>query len=201
MVLQESFYTRADVVQIARDLLGKVLVTQVNGLYTAGMIVETEAYAGIADLASHAAHGRRTNRTEVMYSKGGVAYVYLCYGIHHLFNVVTNAADVPHAVLVRGIEPIDGIDIMLLRRNKNRLTPALTAGPGSLSAALGITTNLTGAPLSGPEITIEDRGIITADADIVAGTRVGVGYAGEDALQPYRFSVRGNAYVSKGKEI
>src|SRR5690606_10295453 len=129
------------------------------------------------------------------------AYVYLCYGIHHLFNVVTNVHGVPHAVLVRAIEPIDGIDVMLQRRGKDRLMPALTAGPGALSQALGIHTFHTGISLLEPQMYIEDRGIRIKKADIEEGTRVGVAYAQEDALLPYRFWIKGNPYVSKGKGI
>ena len=120
-MLTESFYAREDVVKIARELLGKVLVTNFNGILTSGMIVETEAYAGTTDKASHAYGGRRSARTEIMYMPGGTAYVYLCYGIHHLFNVVTNAINIPHAILIRGIEPIDGIETMLARRGKDKL--------------------------------------------------------------------------------
>ena len=201
MLLPESFYARKDVVKIARELLGKVLVTNFHGEYTSGIIVETEAYAGEADKASHAHGGRRTKRTEIMYAQGGAAYVYLCYGIHHLFNVVTNAKDVPHAILIRAIEPLDGIDIMLARRGKEKLQPSLTAGPGAMSMALGIHTDHTGLSLQGPEIYIEDRGIKVPAKDIVAGTRVGVAYAMDDALRPYRFSIKGNRYVSKGKGL
>ena len=135
-----DFYQREDVLAISHELLGKVLCTNFNGSLTTGIIVETEAYAGVADRASHAYGGRRTNRTEVMYSPPGTAYVYLCYGIHHLFNVVTNVEGVPHAVLIRAIEPIEGIDIMLQRRKMSKLLPKLTAGPGILSQALGIST-------------------------------------------------------------
>ena len=201
MVLPESFYTRKDVVKIARELLGKVLVTDFDGALTSGMIVETEAYAGATDKASHAYGSRRTNRTEVMYQHGGAAYVYLCYGIHHLFNVVTNLQDVPHAILIRAIEPLEGIDTMLERRGKDKLTPSLTAGPGAMSMALGIETGQTGSSLQGPEIRIEDRGIKVPPKDIVAATRVGVAYAMDDALRPYRFSIKGNKYVSKGKGL
>lgn len=201
MLLDKSFYTRTDVVQIAKELLGKVLVTHIGGKQTAGMIVETEAYAGAGDKASHAYNNRRTKRTEIMFAEGGAAYVYLCYGIHHLLNVVTNAAEVPHAVLIRGLEPLEGIDVMLYRRNTITLRPSLTAGPGALSAAMGITTELSGVPLAGPQIIIEDRGVKVTKADIVAGTRVGVGYAAEDAYLPYRFSLKGNKYVSKGKGL
>ncbi len=201
MKLPESFYTRKDVVKIAKELLGKVLVTEFNGERTSGIIVETEAYAGVTDKASHAYGGRRTNRTEVMYMGGGNAYVYLCYGIHHLFNVVTNVHDTPHAILIRAVEPLEGIDIMLERRGKEKLTPALTAGPGAMSMALGISTAHTARSLHGDELFIEDRGIKIPAKDIVAGTRVGVAYAMDDALRPYRFSVRGNKYVSKGKGL
>jgi DNA-3-methyladenine glycosylase len=201
MILPESFYTRKDVVKIAKELLGKVLVTKFDGIETAGMIVETEAYAGAGDKASHAYGGRRTNRTQTMYAQGGTAYVYLCYGIHHLFNVVTNVADVPHAVLIRGLEPLEGIDMMMARRRKEALAPALTAGPGALSQAMGIFTSHSGMKLFGPEMYIEDRGIKLNSKDILAGTRVGVAYAQEDGLLPYRFSIKGNRYVSKGKGL
>ncbi len=201
MVLQKDFYTRKDVVKIAKQLLGKFLVTNFDGIYTAGMIVETEAYAGAADKASHAFGNRRTNRTETMYAEGGTAYVYLCYGIHHLFNVVTNVKDTPHAILIRGIEPADGITDMLLRRGKDKVQPSLTAGPGAMSVALGIKTSHTGLSLLGDEIWIEDRGIKLTTKDIVSGSRVGVAYAQEDALLPYRFSIKGNPFVSKGKGL
>jgi len=199
MMLPESFYTRKDVVKIARELLGKVLVTEFGGVLTSGVIVETEAYAGVTDKASHAYGGRRTKRTEVMYMHGGVAYVYLCYGIHHLFNVVTNVLDTPHAILIRAVEPLEGIETMLARRGKDKLTPSLTAGPGAMSMALGIDTSHTGASLQA-HIRIEE-GIKVGNKDIVAATRVGVAYAMDDALRPYRFYIRGNKYVSKGKGL
>lgn len=186
---------------IAKELLGKVLVTNINGIYTAAMIVETEAYAGPVDKASHAYGNRRTARTEIMFGKGGTAYVYLCYGIHHLFNVVTHKQDIPHAVLIRGVEPLEGIEYMLERRGKEHLQPSLTAGPGALSVALGIHTRHTGASLLGNEIWIEDRGIKVPVKDMVAATRVGVAYAQQDAYLPYRFSIKGNKYVSKGKGL
>ncbi len=201
MILPESFYRRGDVLKIARELLGKVLVTTVDGVLTSGIITETEAYAGIADRASHAYGGRRTNRTETMYAGGGVAYVYLCYGIHHLFNVVTNGQDTPHAILIRALQPLDGIEAMLARRNKTALQPSLTAGPGALSDAMGIRTIHTGLSLQGPLIFIEDRNIKVRKADIVAATRVGVAYAREDALLPYRFHIRDNPFVSKAKGL
>lgn len=200
MVLAESFYMGEDVVQIARQLLGKLIVTHIGGITSSAMITETEAYAGPADRASHAYGGRRTARTGVMYHRGGVAYVYLCYGIHHLFNVVTNVADVPHAVLVRAAEPVDGIGHMLQRRGRASLDTTLTAGPGAMSRALGIVTGHSGVSLAGPEIMICE-GKTIADADVVVATRVGVAYAGQDALLPYRFYIRGNKFVSKAKGL
>ncbi|MGN7720154.1 DNA-3-methyladenine glycosylase [Chitinophaga sp. 22620] len=198
--LERAFYADKDVLKVAKALLGKVLVTEIAGVRTSGRIVETEAYNGVVDRASHAWNNRRTNRTEVMFGPGGVAYVYLCYGIHHLFNVVTNLEDVPHAVLVRGLEPLEGIDHMLFRCGKQKVDYTLTAGPGSLSKALGITTALTGQSLLGDVIWIEDAPPVPKK-DIVAGTRVGVAYAMEDAYLPYRFSVKGSPWVSKGKGL
>jgi len=197
MILPVSFYQREDVVQVARDLLGKVLVSSFDGIRTAGMITETEAYAGERDRASHAWNGRRTNRTEVMYGPPGRAYVYLCYGIHHLFNVVTNREEVPHAVLIRAIEPLDGIAVMQARRGMQVAGPSLTAGPGVLTTALGIRTHHSGLSLQGEPLYIEDRGIVIPEWE--STPRIGVDYAGEDALLPYRFYITGNRYVSKLK--
>ena len=148
--LSRSFYIRADVLQISRELLGKFLLTRIgNDHITGGMIVEAEAYAGPEDRASHAYNGRRTSRTETMFQEGGVAYVYLCYGIHHLFNIVTNVEGIPHAVLIRAIVPIDGIDLMLRRRDKKAVISKLTGGPGTLTQALGIHTTHSGTDLTG----------------------------------------------------
>lgn len=191
-----SFYTREDVVLLARELIGKTLVTNLNGIVTAGRIVETEAYNGIIDKASHAFGNRRTNRTEVMFGKGGVAYVYLCYGIHHLFNIVTNKAETPHAVLIRGVEPIAGTDDMLIRTGKKKLDATLTRGPGNVSKAMGINTLHTGTNLGGNEIYLLDDGKIYQEGEIGTSPRIGVDYAGDDALLPYRFYVKGNPYVS-----
>lgn len=201
MILPQQFYEQDEVTTVARALIGKVLVSRAEGVLTSGMIVETEAYAGVTDKASHAYGHRHTARTSIMYARGGVAYVYLCYGIHHLFNVVTNVQDVPHAVLIRAVSPLDGLEVMLRRRQKNILSPALTAGPGALSGALGIRTLHTGVSLQGPELSIEDRGIAVAEADLCVGTRVGVAYAAEDAFRPYRFWLRGNPFVSKAKGL
>jgi DNA-3-methyladenine glycosylase len=182
--LDRDFFLRDDVVQVARDLIGKVIVTKVAGVRTSAIITCTEAYAGIRDRASHAYGGRRTARTEVMYATGGTAYVYLCYGIHHLFNVVTNASDIPHAVLIREAVPLAGIAHMERRLGR----PVRTlGGPGVVAKALGIDLRHTGADLLTGPITVEDRGIPIDPRRIIASPRIGVNYAGADALLPYRF--------------
>ena len=195
--LTYSFYQNNDVLDLAVQLLGKQLFTCINGEITGGTIVETEAYNGVEDKASHAYGGRYTNRTQTMYEPGGVSYVYLCYGIHHLFNVVTGPQATPHAVLIRGLEPVAGIDTMLKRRNMTAVKPNLTAGPGALAKAMGIDRALNAKDLLGEEIWIEDNGITIDPQDIVAGPRIGVAYAQDHALLPWRFYVKGNKFVSK----
>lgn len=187
MKLPAEYYQQSDVLHLAKDLLGKILVTQVNGDITAGIICETEAYHGINDKASHAFGGRRTERTETMYAMGGVAYIYLCYGIHHLFNVVTSVNDVPHAVLIRGIVPIEGISIILKRKNISILKPKIGIGPGNVSRCLGIHTRMDKTSLTGNKIWIENRSITINPQAISIGPRIGVDYAGADAQLPYRF--------------
>jgi DNA-3-methyladenine glycosylase len=198
-VLERSFYDRTDVVKIAKELLGKILVTYFNGEFTAGRIVETEAYNGAVDKASHAYGGRRTARTEVMFGRPGTAYVYLCYGIHHLFNVVTNKAEIPHAILIRALEPLHGIDIMLDRTRKQVLDNTLTRGPGNVSKALGIYTTHTGMDLLESDVVIAEDQYEVKRSAIGITTRIGVDYAGPDALLPYRFIVKNNPYVSGKK--
>lgn len=192
--LDRSFYFRSDVVEVAKDLLGKLLVTNLCGVLTAGKIVETEAYCGRGDKASHA-NGKRTPRTEVMYKDGGVAYVYLCYGIHHLTNVVTNMVGQADAVLIRALEPIVGIEEMKQRRNTHG---KLASGPGTLSQAMGIKTFMTGEDLLGEKIWIAPN--TDARHEIETDVRIGVDYAEEDALKPWRFYIKGNNYVSKNKK-
>jgi len=194
--LPRDFYQREDVLKIAKELLGKILVTNWKGVTTSGRIVECEAYAGIIDKASHASGGRRTARNEIMYSEGGYAYVYLCYGIHHLFNVVTNATDVPHAILIRALDPIKGIEEMLLRSDKKKLDNTLTRGPGNVSKALGILTKHSGTSLVSKKIFILDDGTKYSKKEIATSPRIGVDYAGKDATLPYRFFIRGNPFVS-----
>lgn len=185
--LPAEFYLRDDVVQVSRDLLGKVLCTKINGAVTKAVITETEAYAGIDDRASHAFGDRRTKRTAPMYGPGGHAYVYLCYGIHHLFNVVTNIEGIPHAVLVRAGRPREGVETMVSRRGKKKADGQLMAGPGTISQALGVTTELTGTNLRSGTIWIEDHDIAVHENDVIVGPRVGVDYAADDARRPYRF--------------
>ncbi len=185
--LPETFYTRPDVVAISRELLGKVLCSRIDGQLTEAVIVETEAYAGVTDKASHAYGGRRTRRTEIMFGHGGQAYIYLCYGMYSLFNVVTNVEGIPHAVLLRGAVPLTGLETMLQRTNKQKADKKLLIGPGKLSKAMGLHFSLTGTPLSGDLIWIEDRGIDIAPETITDTPRIGVDYAGQDALLPYRF--------------
>lgn len=194
--LPYSFYLQEDVVDLSIRLLGKKLFTRINGELTGGIIVETEAYNGVSDKASHAYGNRLTPRTATMYEAGGITYVYLCYGIHHLLNVVTGSKNNPQAVLIRGIEPLEGIDIMLARRNMLKLAPKITAGPGSVAKALGIDKNLNAKDLLGDEIWLED-GIQLQAERIVSSQRVGVDYAEDHALLPWRFYLKGNAYVSK----
>ncbi len=197
MKLPQEFYHGDDVVAISRALIGKYLFTCIDGVITGGYIVETEAYNGIIDRASHAFGNRLTPRTKTMFEQGGIAYVYLCYGIHEMFNVVTSVEGQPHAVLIRAINPTDGLDVMQLRRNMPVIKPNITSGPGSVAKALSISRAVNAVSLRGHEIWIEDRGLTFPDDQIAAVPRVGVNYAGGDALLPYRFYVKGNPYVSK----
>jgi DNA-3-methyladenine glycosylase len=199
MKLNKKIYLNADVDQVAQKLLGKFLITQIDGIVTSGKIVETESYAGVTDKASHAYGRRRSKRTEIMYMPGGTVYVYLIYGIYSLFNVVTNKEDIPHAVLIRAIEPSEGIAEMLSRRKLNRPKYNLCSGPGLLSQAFGISTRHTGQSLLNGNIWIEDRGVNILQDEIIARPRVGVAYAEEDALLLRRFSIKDNPWVSKAK--
>jgi DNA-3-methyladenine glycosylase len=194
--LQLDFYSRGNVLKIAEELIGKILVTRWNGILTSGRIVECEAYAGAADKAAHSYGGRRTNRTEIMYASGGVAYVYFCYGIHHMFNVVTNAKDIPQAILVRALEPLKGIDEMLRRTAKSKADNTLTRGPGNVCKAMGIYTMHTGTSLRSRDLYIAEDSFSYAPEEIFTSPRIGVDYAGKDALLPYRFYVKGKPYVS-----
>lgn len=188
-----SFYLNADVVEVAKSLLGKYLFSHIDGHLTAGKIVETEAYCGRGDKACHANDKRRTPRTEVMYQQGGVAYVYLCYGMHHLINVVTNVEGMADAVLIRALEPVVGLEVMAQRRPGAK---RLCSGPATLAEALGVKTPMTGTSLLGDQIWLA-HDLKAKQVEVVSDTRIGVAYAEEDALLPWRFVIKGNRYVSK----
>ena len=196
MKLTDSFYRRTSVVKIARELLGKVLFTNVNGIITAGMIVETEAYSW-KEKGCHAYGAKKTNRNAVMFEKGGHTYVYLCYGMHHLFNIVTNETNIPEAVLIRAIQPVHGIEEMIMRRGNLKNEFHLTSGPGKLTKALGIDRKLNGKFLTGNEVWVEDAGNRVSSRDIVRSPRIGIDYAGDDARLPWRFTLSGNDWLSK----
>ncbi|MBP6687445.1 MAG: DNA-3-methyladenine glycosylase [Lacibacter sp.] len=194
--LGTDFYERDDVKQIAQDLLGKYIITTFDQQTTIGRIVETEAYAGIIDKASHAYNNRRTARTEVMFGAAGVSYVYLCYGIHHLFNVVCNVKDKPDAVLIRGIEPVEGINTMLQRFKKEKAGSSIGRGPGNVSKALGISTQHNGLQLQSKQIWLAEDHASTS-FNILTSPRIGVDYAAEHAKWLFRFFIENHPQVSK----
>jgi DNA-3-methyladenine glycosylase len=190
------FYKRKDVVSIAKELVGKIVVTKFEGLITSGRIVETEAYVAHIDKASHSFGGKRTAKNEHMYAHPGTAYVYICYGMHQMFNIVTNDKDIPDAVLIRAVEPLEGIDIMLQRTGKLKLDFTLTKGPGNVGKALGIFKKHSGLHLMDDEIYLVDDGFKLKENEIGISKRIGVESAFPDSELPYRFYVRGNKYVS-----
>lgn len=196
MKLPESFYQRTNVVKIARDLLGKALFTSVDGIVTAGTIVETEAYSW-KERGCHAYGARRTPRNDIMFGEGGRSYVYLCYGMHHLFNVVTNTTGTPEAVLIRALEPLEGQTYMQDRRGNPSNEFHLTSGPGKLTKALGIDRKWNGKSLLDNEIWIEDVGLMVTGKRIQASPRIGIDYAGNDARLPWRFTLKGNLWISR----
>lgn len=193
--LNKAFFKRSDVVQISKDLIGKYLYTKINDNITGGIIVETEAYCGSIDRASHAYPDKITPRTKVMFAEGGRSYVYLCYGIHFLFNIVTNVKGKADAILIRALEPTKGIEVMKKRRNISKSGYALTGGPGKLTQALGIDLSHNSVSLDSDLIWLEDLNKIKPE--IVSGIRIGVDYAGKDALLPWRFYMKDNACVSR----
>lgn len=196
MKLSKSFYQRSDVTRIARELLGKLLFTNIEGVICGGRIVETEAYSW-KERGCHAFNERKSERNAIMYESGGHAYVYFCYGMHHMFNVVTNKKDHAEAVLIRAIEPVAGEEDMKARRGLLRSPFQLTAGPGKLTKALGIDRKLNGKLLVDDEVWIEDAGEKVNKNSIVASPRIGIDYAGDDALLPWRFYLKENPWVSK----
>jgi DNA-3-methyladenine glycosylase len=196
--LPQSYYLQDDVVVIARDLIGKKILSVMGGELTSGIITETEAYRGYDDKACHAHLGRFTERTKIMYEEGGVAYVYLCYGIHHLFNVITNSKDRADAVLIRAVAPIAGIEVMLERRSKDQLDKTLTSGPGNFTKAFGLDRSHYGADLTGDQVWIEeDKSLALKAEEISVSKRIGIDYAEEDKDLPWRFYLNSSIYVSK----
>ncbi len=192
-----DFYEREDVVKIASELLGKIVVTNINGQVTSGRIVETEAYVAHIDKASHSFAGKRTMRNEHMYGHPATSYIYICYGMHQMLNVVTNKKDVPDAVLIRALEPVSGIDIMLERTGKTVLDNTLTKGPGNVGKALGLSKEHSGKDLLADELFIyEDDESKIPHQKIGISKRIGIDSAGADSLLPYRFYVKGNKFVS-----
>lgn len=191
-----KFYLRRDTLAVARDLLGKlIVVSDEEGNRVSGMIVETEAYLGEIDRAAHTYRGRRTARTEAAYALGGHVYVFFVYGMYYQLNVVCGPAEHPHVVLIRAVEPVEGIEIMRYRRGEMK-DRNLTSGPGKLCIAFAISKELNGADLLGDKIWLEHYRSFT-DAEIAVGKRIGIDYAGEDVENPWRFWVRGNEYVSR----
>lgn len=199
--LHATFYQSPDVLTLCKDLIGKVLVSRVDSLLTSGIIVEAEAYRAPDDSACHAFGDRRTERTEVMFAPGGVAYIYICYGIHHLFNVVTGPGNSAHAILIRALEPLEGIDIMLERRKMHKVEPKITKGPGALSMAMGFDRSMSGQSLvtSNSLFYIEDRNIQCTEDKIATGPRIGCERAGVSASWPWRYYVRNHPNVSAKK--
>jgi DNA-3-methyladenine glycosylase len=194
--LPREFYTRSNVVTVARELLGKLLVVPApNGARVSGRIVEVEAYRGPQDRAAHSYGGRRTKRTETMYGVGGTVYVFFVYGMYYQFNVVTNVADAPHAVLVRAVEPVEGIELMRGRRH-GQPDHNLTNGPGKLCIALGIDRKLDTSDLLGDRVWLEDAAKIPR-SQIASGPRIGIDYAEEWRDKPWRFWIKNSSFVSK----
>lgn len=195
MKLPLSYYLNTDVTFLAKDLLGKILFTHCDEGITAGIIVETEAYFGAEDKASHAYGGRRTSRTHIMYEQGGMAYVYLCYGIHHLFNVVTSVKDDPKCVLIRSVEPFLGLQLMEKRRKIPASHKSISSGPGSVAKSLGIDSSCNKKNLTGNDLWIEDHGISYSSEEISTAPRIGIAYAQEHADLPLRFFVTDSKFV------
>ena len=198
--LKDEFFLRTDAIRVARDLLGKLLVVpDSDGRRVSGMIVETEAYLGVIDKAAHSYGGRRTERNEITYAEGGHVYVFFVYGMYYQLNLVTGPADHPHVVLIRAVEPVEGVDVMRERRGRPMKDTNLTSGPGKLCIALGITRDLNGEHLMGDRIWDEEYRRIRKN-EIVNGPRVGIDYAEEFADMPWRFWIEANPFVSKSRK-
>ncbi|MEJ6980199.1 DNA-3-methyladenine glycosylase [Pedobacter sp. P351] len=197
MKLPISFYQSDDVVSLSAKLLGKQLFTHLEGEVTGGIIVETEAYRGPEDLGSHAYNHRRTPRNEVMYTQGGVIYMYICYGIHDMLNIVTGLEGDSHAILIRAIEPMVGLEVMRIRRGIANDDRRLCKGPGALAQALGLKKSHNGTSLISKEIWIEDNPFEIPPEDIIACPRIGLNIAEPYKSIPWRFYIKGNKFISR----
>jgi DNA-3-methyladenine glycosylase len=200
MKLPATFYHRPDPAQIARELLGKHVFSCLDGQLTGGRIVETEAYSHHGDQSMQLHLKRRGTHGQALREPGGRAYLYQVYQRHTLFNIGTNEADKTDTVLIRAIEPLVGLDLMMQRRGVSVVSPKLTAGPGLLTQALGITPVLTGTDLQGDVLWLEDQGEEIADAQVQRSSRVGLAYAGPEASSlPWRFRIIGSKWTSPAK--
>ncbi len=199
MVLPPSFYQGQPVTELASQLLGCVLFSNVDGDVTAGKIVETEAYWGPEDRGSHAWNGRRTPRNEIMYAAGGLLYMYICYGIHDMVNIVTGPEGSSDALLIRALEPTEGIERMRERRQVHHDDQRLCKGPGALAQAMGLKKTHNGASLQGPFAWIERGPDAVSSTEIAASPRIGMNFEGPYQLVPWRFYLRNNAFVSRNK--
>lgn len=195
-LLKHNFFERDDVNLIAKQLLGKIISTNINGEITSVRIVETEAYVHWVDKASHAYNGKKTKKNAHMYGAAGTAYIYICYGIHVMLNIVTNSENIADAILIRAGEPLEGINIMLKRAEKDKLDFTLTRGPGNLGKVLGISKSQSGKFINKNEIFIYDDGFLISEYSIGKSKRIGVNYAGEDAFLEYRYFIKNNSFVS-----
>jgi len=203
MKLDRSFYTRDDVCLIAKELLGQFLCVENGGLVFKAMIVETEAYKGPEDKASHAYNNRRTKRTSTMFKTGGTSYVYLCYGIHQMMNVVTSNEEQPHAILLRAAQPMNHIPILADQFKSRKKSALLLSGPGNLCKGLRITKEYNNLDLvNSNKIWIESiQNSKSSVFSIVESPRVGIAYAKEYANEPWRFRIKDHPSVSKPHEV
>jgi len=193
--LSADFYTRENTLLVCRQLLGKKLCTSIDGIFTSGIIVETEAYRGPGDLGSHAYNNKRTTRNDIMYAEGGVVYMYICYGIHDMLNIVTGKEGSSHAVLIRALQPADGVLHMCERREIQDLK-RLCKGPGALAKALGLSKKHNGVSLESDLIWVEDAPALVEES-IVETSRVGLNIQGLYRDIPWRFYIKGNPFISK----
>jgi DNA-3-methyladenine glycosylase len=200
LVLPLAFFQRPDVLLTARELLGKHVCTLLDGELTTGRIVETEAYRHEGDPSITLHLQRKARQAQALYQPGGHAYLYTVYRVHTLFNITAHDADHPDAIIIRAIEPLEGVEVMLRRRGLAKVARNLTAGPGVLSQALGLTPALNGEPLTGPRIWLENAGENISEENIVASSRVGLEYAGDEAVAlPWRFRVKDSKWTSPAK--